>query len=121
MVIGSSGPSPRISCTRALPMEVTRNVTCINLPSMSEFWGTVVKWPSHEPARLFRLSKDFCASDFCPSTLAKVTAESDISKTADNRKPNDFILFILLTLVAALGSPPGELRWRRYKWLPSVL
>src|SRR5580704_566344 len=76
MVIGSSGPSPLISCTSAVPMEVTRSVACISSVLVSAC-GKIVRWPSQEPARLFRLSKDLCASDFGPSVWEEATTESD--------------------------------------------
>src|ERR1700693_13614 len=93
MVIGSSGlPSPVISCTIAFPMEVTRSEACVILPSMSACGGTVVTWPSQEPARVFSLSKDFCASDW-----AKAKVHSDI-RTTDSIKRRDF-MFVLLKLL----------------------
>src|SRR5271167_786841 len=86
MVIGSSGlPAPVISCMSALPMEVTRSETCMSLPSISACCGTVVTLPSHEPAKVFILSKDCCASD-----CAKATVESD-NRTTDSIKQWDFI------------------------------
>src|SRR5882672_12068911 len=86
MVIGSSGlPAPVISCMSALPMEVARSETCMSLPSISACGGRVVTWPCQEPARVFSLSKDFCASD-----CAKATVESDI-RTTDSTKRRDFM------------------------------
>src|ERR1700694_4403779 len=98
MVIESSGrPSILISCKSALPMEVTRSKTSAYLPSTSACGGTVDKWPSHEPARVLMVAKDFCASDgtgatedFCASDWAKATVESD-SRTTDSIKRRDFI------------------------------
>src|SRR5579863_7731481 len=60
MVMGSSGPAPFISCISALPMDVTRSVTCMGWPS------TV---PSQEPASDFSCSKDFCAADCAKPAL----------------------------------------------------
>src|SRR5258708_11164280 len=86
MVMGSSGvPAPDISCMSALPMEVARSETCMSLPSISPCGGTGVTWPFHEPARVFSLSKDFCASDW-----AKARVESDIRKK-DSLKRLDFM------------------------------
>src|SRR6059058_2929110 len=86
MVIGSSGrPPPVISCRSALPIDVTRRVTCMDLPSISACGGTVATLPSHVPARVLSLSKDFCASD-----CANAVAESDI-RTTDSIKRSVFI------------------------------
>src|SRR5712692_434242 len=95
MVTGWSGlPETDSSCTSALPMEVTRSENCANLPSTSAACGKVVTWPTHEPATVFSLSKDFCASDcttgFCASDCAKATVESDI-RTTDSIKPREFM------------------------------
>src|ERR1051325_5718630 len=91
MVIGSSGlPPPVISCMSAFPMEVARSVTCIDFPSISACGGTVVTWPSQAPARVFSLSKDFCASDW-----AKDIVQSD-NRTTDSAKPIDFTFSISL-------------------------
>jgi hypothetical protein len=38
-------------------------ISCMSLPSMSACSASVATWPSQEPARVFNLSKDFCASD----------------------------------------------------------
>src|ERR1700693_5299156 len=82
MVMGSSGlPAPVISCISALPMDVGRSETCMGLPSMSACGGTVVTWPSHEPARVFSLSQDLCASDW-----AKATVESNVRTTGRIRR-----------------------------------
>src|SRR5258705_711846 len=89
MVMGSSGlPAPVISCMSALPMEVARSETCMSLHSMSGCCGTVVTWPSQEPARVFSLSKDFCASE-----CAKATTESDSRTTTDSIRLRDFIIY----------------------------
>src|SRR5260370_24382161 len=89
MVIGSSGrPAPVISWMSALPMDVTRSETCVSLPSMSACGGTDVTGPSHQPARVFILSKDFCASDFFSSVWAKTLGETHIT-TTDSTKPLD--------------------------------
>src|SRR5450755_2831060 len=111
MVIGSSGRSiPFISCTRALPMEVTRSVAWTALPSMSGSTGMVVTWPSHVPARVLSLSKDCLASDwFAPerfpperfasgcfmSDWANVKVES-AATTAANSNLRKGLIFILL-------------------------
>src|SRR2546423_11934602 len=86
MVIGSSGrPPPVISCRSALPIDVTRSVTCMSFPSISACGGTVETLPSQVPARALSLSKDFCASD-----CANAAAESDI-RTMDSVKRSVFI------------------------------
>src|SRR5438477_8023671 len=113
MVIASSAlPAPVISCKSALPMEVGRSVTCMSLPSMLASCGKVVTWPSHEPARVFILSNDFCASDFCASDWAKATMESDI-RTMDNIRRRDFMFdspnfFLPSAEVFALAEPDGR-------------
>src|SRR5260370_17470040 len=111
MVIGSSGlPAPVISCMSALPMEVTRSETCVSLPSMSACCGTDVTWPSHEPARVFNLSKDFCASDcgrdFCALDCAKAMAESGI-RTTDTIKRRDFMFLFS----CVFGAEPSGVIW----------
>src|SRR3954468_6778321 len=83
---------------RALPMEVTRNETCISLPSISGAFGSVVTFPSHVPARLFNLSKDFCASD-----CATAMVESPI-RTAHSTKRSDFMFDLLIH--SALNAGP---------------
>src|ERR1700734_3632060 len=65
-------------------MEVARSETCMSLPSSSACCGTVVTWPSHEPARVFNWSKDFCASDW-----ANARVESNIG-TTDSTKRRHF-------------------------------
>src|SRR5258706_13933771 len=109
--MGSSGSlSDVMSCISVWPRETTRNVTFESMPST---WGTVGGFmrPSHEPSRVFILSKASCASDLgagvlgasilCTSDSANTTVERDIktereSKTGDSIKRTDFI-FILLT------------------------
>src|ERR1035437_5026771 len=92
---------------------------CIGLPpDISGISGTVTG-PSHSPARVFMVAKDFCASDgtaatedFCASDCAKATVESDI-RTTDSIKRRDFMLILLkllyfrvrvLTRVLRLGA-----------------
>src|SRR5438309_1895809 len=88
MVMGSSGrPAPVISCMRALPIEVVRKVTVMSLPSIAGSEGTVVTRPSHEPARVFSLSKDFCASDW-----AKATTESNTRANAESVRRRNFMV-----------------------------
>src|SRR5271170_4205820 len=88
MVMGSSDlPDMLISCMSALPMEVTRRETCIGLPSTL---------PSHEPARSFKLSKDFCASDW-----AKAAVESPSNTTASRKR-------FMLLLLTQPGSHGGD-------------
>src|SRR5947209_2366746 len=98
-LVGSSGvPGSFISCTSALPLEVTRNVTYMGLPSKAAFAAgrSVVTEPFQEPARVFSLSNDFCASDwagledFCGSDWAK-TPMARNNKKADTVMRSDFI------------------------------
>src|SRR5271154_2447481 len=93
MVMGSSGlPSPLISCTIALPLEVTRNEACTALPSMSGAGGMVVTWASHEPAMVFNVSKEFCASDggaLASAAKAVATIRTNTTESA----MRDFIMF----------------------------
>src|SRR5271169_1194849 len=97
-LVASNGvPASCISCTRTFPREVTRSEMCVSLPSdHSGISGTVTE-PSHSPARLFMVVKDFCASDgtgatedFCVSDWARVTVQSD-SRTTDSIKRWDFM------------------------------
>src|SRR5437660_11919861 len=66
-------------------------------PDISGISGTVTG-PSHSPARLFMVAKDFCASgtrateDFCASDCAKAMVASNI-RTADRTKRRDFIVY----------------------------
>src|SRR5208282_2726659 len=93
-LVASNGvPASWNSCTRAFPREVTRSERCIGLPpDISGISGTVTG-PSHSPARLFMVVKDFCASDW-----EKATVESD-SRTTDSIKRWDFIFILLLLLL----------------------
>jgi hypothetical protein len=92
-----------------VPREVTRSEACMGLPpDISGISGTVTG-PSHSPARLLMVVKDFCASVctgatedfwasvFCSSCCAKATVESDI-RTTDSIKLRDFILVLLIVL-----------------------
>src|SRR5258708_33461526 len=90
-LVGSSAePASFISCTSAFPLEVTRSSTCTGLSPQSGWGGVAVTGPCQEPARVFSLSKDFCASDW-------VAAASDANALAairTNRTENamrDFI------------------------------
>src|SRR5712692_7284424 len=61
MVIGLSGlPGPVASCRIALPLEVTRIVMCVDMPTIL---------PSQEPAIVFIISNAFCASDCGPDVF----------------------------------------------------
>src|SRR5579864_7105215 len=92
LVGSSTAPASSISCTSALPRDVTRMVTWVGLLLfISGMGGTTLTGPSHLPARVFSSSKDFCASD-----CAKATVESAIT-TKQSSQRNDFI-FILLRL-----------------------
>src|SRR5215469_14768730 len=100
MVMGSScRPAILASCISALPMEVVRRVTWIDLPCTSGVSGVVVMVPSQEPARAFSLSKDFCASDW-----ANAMAGSNIRTAIRN---SGFICNLLLRL-APTPSPPRK-------------
>src|SRR5712691_3668038 len=89
-LVASNGvPASWNSCTSACPREVTRSEACIGLPpDICGISGTVTA-PSHSPARLFMVVKDFCASD-----CAKARVERHI-RTTDSRKRWD-VMFILL-------------------------
>src|SRR5208282_3395808 len=129
-LVASNGvPASWNSCTRAFPREVTRSERCIGLPpDISGISGTVTG-PSHSPARLFMVAKDFCASDvtgameaFCASDLsmsdwAKATVESDI-RTTDSIKRRDFMFLLLkASLLSGRGShshnPVGAMTFDR--------
>src|SRR5215472_16412890 len=91
MVIGSSClPSIFISCTTALPMEVTRRESCACLPLAVGSTGMVVRKPSQEPDRVLIVSNDFCASDCANSN----GVESNV-KTAINAKQVSLICISL--------------------------
>src|SRR5216684_3930600 len=61
MVIGLSGlPGPVASCRIALPLEVTRIVMCVDIPTIL---------PSQEPARVLSFSNASCASDCGPDVF----------------------------------------------------
>src|ERR1700686_3541543 len=95
--VASNGvPASWNSWTRTFPRDVTRMERCILPPDICGISGTVTG-PSHSPARLFTVVKDFCASDgtgttedFCASDCVKAMVESD-SKTTDSIKPTDFM------------------------------
>src|ERR1041385_2602611 len=98
-----------ISCLSALPLESTCRSTCI-VSGMSGTGGVVVPWPSHVPARVFSLSKDFCASDFgalgwagClwASAWAKAIVESD-NTARESIMRSDFMSDLLLKRLAAV-------------------
>src|SRR5262245_21583488 len=73
MVIGWSGlPEIDISCSSALPMDVTRNPSCANLPCTAGTAGTVVIGPTHEPATVLSTSKAFCVSVGAPVAVGMV-------------------------------------------------
>src|ERR1700686_1785453 len=100
--VASSGvPASCISCTRTFPREVTRSEAWIGLPSdICGISGTVTG-PSHSPARLFMVAKDFCASDgagatedFCASDCAKTTVVS-ASRATHGIKRRDFMIVLL--------------------------
>src|SRR6266852_8656198 len=96
----------------AFPLEVTRSETWsgFELTPILAFMASgrsVVTGPSHSPARVFRASKDFCASvfgisDFGAGDWAKATVESD-SRTVDTIKRQDFIFILLLEEDGAVG------------------
>src|SRR5215469_13974553 len=93
---------PVISCLIALPLEITCRSTRMIL-GMSGTGGFVVPRPSQTPARVFSLSKDFCASDFGASDWAAGLCDSDWARAmveSDNRAigsiiRNDFISILL--------------------------
>src|ERR1051326_4279977 len=96
---------PIISCLSALPLESTCRSTCM-VSGMSGTGGVVVPWPSHVPARVLSLSKDFCASDFgalgwagClwASAWSRAIVESD-NTARESIMRSDFILNLLKRL-----------------------
>src|SRR5215831_19135210 len=94
MVIGSSGlPSILISCTIALPIEVTRSESCACLPSISGWGGVVISLPCHEPANVLIKSKDFCPSDW-----PIAAAESQITRMGSTKR-SDLIGYLLCFLL----------------------
>src|SRR3954447_24170956 len=110
-LVGSSFPVSPISCTRALPREVTRRVTSPMAPLPISFTGgSVVIVARQVPARVLSWSKDFCASDFgasdwagclCASAWAKAIAESD-NTAMESIMRSDFILNLLQSGWAAV-------------------
>src|ERR1700693_5025296 len=69
-------------------------------PDISGISGTLTG-PSHSPARLFRVAKDFCASDctgatedFCVSDWAKAVAVTRTNRSESAMR--DFIISVLL-------------------------
>jgi hypothetical protein len=86
---------------RTFPREVTRSERCIGLPpDIAGISGTLTG-PSHSPARLFIVVKDFCASDstgatedFCASDgdWDKATVARD-NRTTDSIKRWCFIIY----------------------------
>src|ERR1700689_406300 len=112
MVIGSSGlPAPVISCMIAFPIDVTRSDACTCLLSISGLGGCVLTVPSHEPAKVFSLSKDFCASDGCApdifsSIWAKASIDTDI-RAATNIHRRDFMFYSPQSLSRAFAYPLG--------------
>src|ERR1051325_9748450 len=81
-------------------MEVARIVTCTDFPWTSD-GGVVVTVPNQEPARVFIVAKDFCASestgegeDMCMSDCPKADMQSDIRTAGTVKRPNfmDFLL-----------------------------
>src|SRR3979411_1460800 len=108
-LVASNGvPDAFNSCTSVFPREVTRIETWSGLPPDISGTSGTLTGPSHSPARLFMVAKDFCASDdigaaedFCTSVWAKATVDSEI-RTTDSIKRWDF-MFILLKFFS-LGS-----------------
>src|SRR6267154_3395274 len=78
-------------------MEATRSETFASVPSMSACCGTVVTGPSQEPARVFILSKDFCASDWAKAVAAIRTNRRESAM-------RDFMFSVLLILLRCIGG-----------------
>src|SRR3979409_1851682 len=99
-LVGSSFPASLISCTSALPREVTRNETSPIAPLPISFTGgSVVIVACQGPGRVLSGSKGFCASDFgasdfCASCWANAAVESEI-RTTESRRRRDFMLILL--------------------------
>src|ERR1035438_7320446 len=84
-------------------MEVRRSETCMSLPSISACGGRVVTWPSQEPARVFSLSKDFCASDgVAAASAAKAVAAIRTNTTESAMR--DFMFSVLLFSFSAVAK-----------------
>src|SRR5580700_1121003 len=107
--VASSGvPASCISCTRTFPREVTRSEMCIGLPpDISGISGTLTE-PSHSPARVFMVVKDFCAADgtgaaedVCASCWAKAMLVS--AKTKVSAKQRRFMLHSPGTFISAFA------------------
>src|SRR5580658_1379107 len=108
----SSGvPASCISWTSAFPLDVTRIEMCEVTPfEISGCGGSTVTGPSQFPARVFIVSKDFCASGdatwsaaLCASCCAKATVVRDIRAT-NNMVQMDFMYFLLAFRPEALAK-----------------
>src|ERR1700722_3438873 len=95
--VGSSVvPAAFISCTIAFPREVTRSDTSVTAPfPMSAEGGTVVTEPTQEPARVFSLSKDFCAPDGVAAVVSAANAAVASRTTNTESAMSGFILSLL--------------------------
>src|SRR6185312_9265246 len=102
---------PVISCTRALPLEVTRSETCISPGSILGFGGSRVARPCQVPARVFSLVKAFCASDSGAAAwlCAKSKVENEIS-TTNNVVRSYFMGFISLIFSSGSLQPNSSCR-----------
>src|SRR5215469_5301637 len=110
-LVGSSGvPASCISCTSALPREVTRREICPIVPSFISGWGgSTVIGPFHVPARDFSWVKEFCAAEgagwvaeVCISCWASaIVARPSRTIAIRNR---DFMLILLQILAPVKGA-----------------
>src|SRR5580698_3348945 len=105
-LVASNGvPASCISCTSAFPLEVTRSETCILAPDISGASGTVTT-PSHSPARLFKVVKDFCASDGVVAT----SAAKAVAATRRNKREIAMRDFMLILSLFFTQSSPRQLQ-----------
>src|SRR5437016_1361569 len=96
----------------AFPLEVTRRERCIGLPPDISGISATVTGPSHSPARLFMVVKDFCASDgtgaaedFCASDwVAAASAARAVAviktNTTESAMRGFMFMFSLFSLLA---------------------
>src|SRR5438874_13768398 len=83
----------------------------MSLPSICGIGGSTVNLAFQVPARFFKVSKDFCASDFsasdfCVSVCAKVIVENN-TRTVSSVNRKDFMIVLLKNSVGC-AADPGE-------------
>src|ERR1700674_1064540 len=92
-------------------MEVTRSETCMCLPSISALGGNVVMRPSQEPAKVFSLSKDFCASDCAKAVAASRTNRTE-SAIRDFMFGSPFLFLDHLEIFLGTGFNKSSQSWK---------